>query len=195
MRLAKKTDKQLVVSIIVETFKDNPGVNWMFSTKGSQEKKLRLLAEFAFIKCYNRNGVLISSNNKGVALFYRSDKRKFSLTEIFFEVRFGLLSIPFNKILEVLKRESVRKSKRSPYEPYYYFWFVGALKEGAKAGLELNRELIKIARKENVTICLETTIDRNKYIYERLGYETYDSWTDDTKGIKFWFLKRGTKSP
>ena len=76
MRLAKKTDKELVVSIISETFQKNPGVNWMFSSKGNRTRKLSRLAEFAFIKCYNRNGVYISSNEKGVALFYKSDQRK-----------------------------------------------------------------------------------------------------------------------
>ena len=189
MRQANRRDRTLVVNIITETFQNNPDINWMFSAKGNQSKNIRRLADYAFFKCYNRNGVFISSNGKGVALFYKIDKRKFSILEIYYEIRFALLSIPFSKILEVLRRESYRKSKRPKNESYYYFWFLGVLKEGAHAGFELNRELINIAQKERVPIYLETAIERNKNIYERIGYETYDYWQEDSKEIKFWFLK------
>ena len=189
MRIAKRNDRKQVVAIITETFQNNPGVNWMISSRGNQARKIRRLADYAFIKCYNRGGILISSNEKGVALFYKNDKRMFSLLELYYEVRFGLFSIRFNKILEVLRRESYRKSKRPKKETYYYFWFLGVLKDGANAGFELNKELINIARKENTPIYLETTLERNKKIYERIGYVTFDSWKDDSKRIKFWFLK------
>lgn len=190
MHQAKRKDRTKVVNIITKTFEHNPGVNWMLSAKGNRIKKIKRLADYAFIKCYNRNGVLISTNGKGVALFYRSDKKKFSLQEIYYEIRFGLFSIKPSKLRGVLQRESYRKSKHPKNEPYYYFWFLGVLKEGANAGFELNNELINIASKEGIPIYLETSVERNKLIYERIGYETYDYWQDDAKGIKFWFMKR-----
>ncbi len=193
MRLATRKDQKIVADIITETFMNNPGVNWMFSERGNRAKKISRLADFAFIKCYNRNGVYISSNGKGVALFYRTDKPKFSLLELYYHLRFGLLSIQFSKIPEVLRRESFRNSKRPKDEPYYYFWFLGVLKEGATAGFELNKELLAMAKKENVPVYLETTMERNKEIYERMGYETFDFWEDESKGIKFWFLNSGKK--
>jgi len=190
MYLAKRKDRTKVVNIITKTFENNPGVNWMFSTKGNRTKKIKRLADYAFIKCYNRNGVLISTNGKGVALFYRSDMKKNSFQEIYYEIRFGLLSIKLTKLKEVLQRESNRKNKRPKNEPYYYFWFLGVLKEGANAGFELNKGLIDIANKEHLPIYLETSIERNKLIYERIGYETYDYWQDEVRGIKFWFMKK-----
>lgn len=189
MRRAKRKDRKKVVDIIVETFQNNPGVNWMFSDHGTRSRKIRRLADYAFITCYNRNGILISSNEKGVALFYRSDKRIISLLETYYQIRFGLLSIKFNKILEVLRRESFRTGKRPKHEPYYYFWFLGVLKDGANAGFELNKELINISRKENIPIYLETSIERNKKIYERIGYKTFDLWQDNAKDLTLWFLK------
>jgi hypothetical protein len=189
MHQAKIKDKAKVVNIIAKTFLNNPGVNWMFSEKGNRKKKIKRLADYAFIKCHNRNGVLVSTNGKGVALYYRSDKTKFSLREIYYEIRFGLFSIDLLRLKEVLQRESNRKSRRPKNEPYYYFWFLGVLKEGAKAGFELNNGLINIAKKEHIPIYLETSEERNKLIYERIGYETYDYWQDDAKDIKFWFMK------
>ncbi len=190
MRQANIKDRAKVVDIIARTFKDNPGVNWMFSANGNQLKKIKRLADYVFMKCYNRNGVLISSNGKGVALFYRSDQKKFSLRELYYEIRFGILSIKLTKLLEVLKRESFRTRKRPKHQPYYYFWFLGVLKEGARAGFELNKALIAMAKKEHLSIYLETSNERNKIVYERIGYKTYDYWCDDTKGIKFWFMNK-----
>lgn len=189
MRLASKKDKTLVVNIITETFQNNPGVNWMFSSKGKQSKNIKRLADFVFIKCLNRNGILISSNEKGVALFYRSDKRIFSILELYYEIRFGLFSIPLNKLPKVLRRESLRKGKRPKNEPYYYFWFLGVLKEGANAGFELNKALINMSKEDNIPIFLETSIERNKDIYERIGYKTYDYLNDESNKPSFWFLK------
>lgn len=190
MHQAKRKDRSRVVQIITKTFEQNPAVNWMFSAKGDRARKIERLADYAFIKCYNRGGVLISSNGKGVALFYRSDKKNFSLREIYYEIKFGLLSINLIQLKKVLRRESYRKSKRPKNEPYYYFWFLGVLQEGANAGFELNKGLIAIANKEGMPIYLETSVERNKIIYERIGYETYDYWKDDPKGIEFWFMKR-----
>lgn len=180
----------MVVDIITRTFNDNPGVNWMFSPHGNRLKKLQRLADYVFMKCYIRNGVLISSNGKGVALFYRSDNKKFSWLEHFYEIRFGLLSIKLSKLWEVLQREAFRTRKRPKDRPYYYFWFLGVLKEGARAGFELNNALIATAKKEHLPIYLETSDERHKKVYERIGYKTYDYWCDDTKGIKFWFMNR-----
>lgn len=190
MYQANITDRTKVVDIIAKTFKDNTGVNWMFSTKGNQLKKIRRLADYVFIKCYNRKGVLISSNGKGVALFYRSDIKLFSWRELYYEIRFGILSIKLTKLKEVLQRESFRKIKRPKNQAYYYFWFLGVLKEGARAGFELNNALIAMAKKEHLPIYLETSNERNKNIYEKIGYKTYDYWCDEAKGIKFWFMNR-----
>ena len=190
MQRATRKERSIVVNIITESFQYNPGTNWMFSPKSNRVKDIKRLAEYAFMKCYNRNGILISTNGKGVALFYRSDKKSFSLRELYYEIKFGLLSIQITKLKNVLQREAYRKSKRPQNEPYYYFWFLAVLKEGASAGFELNRRLIEIANNEQIPIYLETSIERNKLVYERIGYETYDYWEDDTKGIKTWFLKR-----
>jgi len=75
MHQAKKKDQTKVININAKTFEQNLGVNWMFSAKNNKLKNIKLLADYAFIKCFNRNGVLISINGKGAALFYRSDRK------------------------------------------------------------------------------------------------------------------------
>ena len=67
MRKAAKIDMPLVTDLIVNMFDQNPGVNWLIKPGASKilehpKAGIRKLAEFAFIKCLNRNGVFLSSS-------------------------------------------------------------------------------------------------------------------------------------
>ncbi len=62
MRKAAKIDMPLVTDLIVNMFDQNPGVNWLIKPEASKKDGIRKLAEFAFIKCLNRNGVFLSSS-------------------------------------------------------------------------------------------------------------------------------------
>ena len=88
-----------------------------------------------------------------------------------------------------MRRESYRKSKRPKNEPFYYFWFLAVLQDGDNAAFEMNKELLDIAKKDNTPIYLETSLERNKIVYERAGYKTFDYWIDEPNDIKFWFMK------
>ncbi|MCK5401764.1 MAG: hypothetical protein KAJ28_09020 [Flavobacteriaceae bacterium] len=189
MRKAAKSDMNLVVNIITETFYKNPGVNWLIKKRGTRKKKIRKLAQYAYIKSYMRDGVYISSNGKGVALCYKFNSYKFSFTELWYELRFALTAIKISRLIKVLKREARRCSIRPKSGEYYYFWFLGVLPEGKGAGFELNNAIFEKASKDNLPIYLETTIERNKKIYERIGYKEYHYWEDKKEDITFWFLK------
>lgn len=189
MRNASPTDRHKVIEILTESFSENPGVDWIFSSNKNKKKKLKKLAEYAYAKCIHSGQVFISSNDRGVALIYKEPADKWYLDEKLKFVKFGLYSIPLLRIQKVLKRESFRKSVRLKNIPHYYFWFLGVLKYGENAGLELNQGVIDLCKKEKIPLFLETSVERNKMIYERLGYESYFHWTDDSKNISFWFMK------
>ena len=123
MRKATKADKDKVIDIISSTFETNPGVNWMIKKRGSNNKKIHRLASYAFLKSFLREGVYISSNEKGVALCYRFNYQVFSIREVIYQLRFALFSINLWRILKVLKRVSYRKSKCPKSGNYLYFWF------------------------------------------------------------------------
>ena len=146
MRLAKSSDKELVVKIITKTFDKNPGVNWLLRKEGNHKKQIQRLVNYVFIKAFLRNGVYISSNEKGVAVCYRFNNTKFSITEIFYQLRFALTSINLTRLVKVMKRESFRKSKRPSSGEYLYFWFLGVLPGGEKAVFELKDTIFKKAK-------------------------------------------------
>lgn len=189
MRTANRSDMDLVVNIIAETFDTNPAVDWLIKKGRSRKKHLRSLAKYAFIKSWKRSGAFISTNEKGVALCYRFNNHKFSLTELWYQLRFAFTSIDMIRLPGVLKREAYRTHVRPASGAYYYFWFLSVLPEGRGAGFELKNAIFQQAAKEGLPVYLETSLQRNQKIYEHLGFKTYHFWEDEKQGIRFWFLK------
>jgi hypothetical protein len=136
LRKVTKNDEEKVVGIITATFLENPGVNWLLRKGGSKEKKVRTLAAYAFIKAFLRDGVYLSSNEKGVALCYKYNLKIFSLKEFLYELKFALFAIDLRRVRKVLQREAYRKSIRPLSGEYLYFWFFGVLPGGEGAAYE-----------------------------------------------------------
>lgn len=189
MRKALRSDMRMVVDVIAATFRDNPAVNWLVRPGRAHTQGLCRLAEYAFIKSHKRGEVFISDNEKGVALCFRSDRKPFSWSELWYRLRFAFTSIRLNRLPKVLKREAIRARIRPTTSAYYYFWFLAVLPEGRGAGFELKNAVLAQAAKENLPVYLETSIERNQKIYEHIGFKTYHYWEDQEENIRFWFLK------
>ena len=188
MIVAEQKHKKDSVRIIADTFDANPSVNIVIGDKGNRQKKIRRLADYAFVKALNRNGAYLSDNKMGTALCFASTAKAFSLSEIYYEVRFAF-SIPIRKVFQTLKRESYIKKNRIEGD-HLYFWFLGVQKGGGQAGFDLKDHLFEVSRKENLPIILETSVERNKTIYERYGFKVYHEWADSGGGKTLWFMVR-----
>ena len=187
MKRATLADKDIVVKIISETFDNNPSLNMVIGDKGNRKKKIKRLAEYAFIKSLIRNGVYISNNKMGTALFYRSDISAFNLKVIFYELRFAF-SLPLSLMIQALKRESYLKEHRFK-GTHYYFWFFGVQKGGEKAGFELKDIVLEKAQQDQLPVLLETSVDRNVSVYERYGFNTYYTWNNPVNDAMVRFMK------
>ncbi len=188
MIIAQKRNKKDSVRIIAETFDANPSVNIVIGEGGNRRKKISRLADYAFVKALNRNGAYLSDNKKGTALCFKSSDSAFSVREIYLELRFAF-SIPIKKVFQTLKRESYIKKHRIEGE-HLYFWFLGVEKGGGKAGFELKDYLFELSRKEQLPIILETSVERNRKVYERYGFRVYHEWADSGDGKTLWFMVR-----
>ena len=188
MILANHRDKKDSVRIIANTFDANPSVNIVIGEKGNRRKKIKRLAEFAFIKALNRKGAFLSNNKMGTALCFSSSNGSFNLIELYYEIRFAF-SIPVSKVIQTLKREAYLKKHRYNSE-HMYFWFLGVQEGGGEAGFELKNYLFQLSENSELPIILETSVERNKLIYERYGFEVYHEWPDSGGGKALWFMIR-----
>jgi hypothetical protein len=191
MYKATLKDKIASVRIISATFDENPSVNNIIGDKGNRNMKIKRLADYAFIKSLARKGAFISKNKMGVAFFFKPSYQPFSLKEVYYEVRFAL-SIPFVKVMETLKRQAYLKKHRFQGE-HFYFWFFGVEKGGDQAGFELKDYLYQLSEKEQTPIILETSIRRNKVVYQRYGFTIYHTWEDYSDESPLWFMIRVPK--
>jgi hypothetical protein len=190
VRLAQPNDRELVIRLMTTMFVDNPAVLSLISPGKNKQAGIQSLAEFAFQKCLHRNGVWISSNEKAVALCYRFNSGGFSFKEFIYELRFALSFIGLNRLRKILAREAYRKKQRPADGNYFYFWFFAALPDAGEAAFELKNGIFELAKQEQLSIYTETSVERNRKIYERYGFQTYQRWEDAEENITFWFLKR-----
>ena len=188
MIVAQKDHKADSVRIIANTFDANPSVNIVIGEGGNRSKKISRLADYAFMKALNRQGAYLSDNKKGTALCFKSSASAFSLKENYLEVRFAF-SIPLKKVFQTLKRESYIKKHRIEGE-HLYFWFLGVEKGGGEAGFELKDYLFALSKRENLPIIMETSVMRNRVVYERYGFRVYHEWADSGDGNTLWFMVR-----
>lgn len=182
------SEKKIAIHIITKTFNSNPSVLASIGSQGNLDKKLKRLADYAFVKSKNRSGVYLSENKKGVAFCYQSNCGKTNLNELWKECRLAA-TLPVSIIRKTLKREAYIKKFRYS-KPHLYFWFLGVEKGGGKATFEIKDLLFSRSQNEQLPIVLETSVMRNKIVYERYGFEVYHQWNDGTDGEILWFMIR-----
>lgn len=185
---AQYKDKAESVKIITDAFDTNPSVNIVIGEKGNRRKKISRLAAYAFVKSLNRDGAYLSDNKKGTALCFRSNHGSSNIKELMHELRFAF-SIPIKKVFQTLRRESYIKKHRYQGK-HLYFWFLAVEKGGGRAGFEMKDYLFDLSEKEKRPILLETSVERNKIIYERYGFKVYHTWPDSGNGKTLWFMIR-----
>ena len=191
MRKGTASDEQLITDIISASFADNPSVNEVVKNDGKKDQRITALARYAFRTALRRNGIYISSDEKGVAICYDIREKKESLADFFDQLKLVQKAIGWSRVIKVLKREAYLKNIRPKKDNYLYFWFFGVIKEGRGhlAAWELKEEIFKEANRRQLPIYLETSIEQNKRVYERYGFQVYHSWNTGDK-TTLWFMKR-----
>ena len=192
MKQATRKDKAKVLEILAKTFDEVQGIKWVVNCDENKEQRLKALAEYAFEKSILRNGVYLSDDETGVALFYRNRAKGHLFLDVVNEVKLIFKAISISRIPEILKRESYRAKLRPQDQDYYYFWMFGVMNEGKGRGsaLELKNALLKKAADEGLPIYAETSLERNCKVYERMGFQLYHYWEVKKKDIRLWFVKK-----
>lgn len=189
MRKAILYDRKGIVDILCRSFHDNKSVNYLLSQDDAKGERLRHFMGYAFDVCHNYGDVFISDDGNACALILLPEKKKTTLKSIGFDLRFIIRAIGPAKVRQALSREAQIKAKH-PKQRLYYLWFIGVKEDerGKGVGSRLLSELIGEAERQNRTLCLETSTDRNLPWYKKFGFDVYDELD---LGYRLYFLKRG----
>ena len=190
---AIKENKQTVIDIIVQSMGNLPGVKWIIGDNPKNvSKRLRALADFVFETAFSRNGIILSEDKKGVAVFYKYNIRKSTLIDYWNQLKFAFKCTGVFRALEIQRREKYIKSQRPSSGEYLYFWIFSVLPSarGKGAGIELKDFILAESAKRHLPIYLETSNPQNKRVYERYGFSVYHEWFVPERNFTLWFMKR-----
>ncbi|MBK8807125.1 MAG: hypothetical protein IPO21_10965 [Bacteroidales bacterium] len=103
------------------------------------------------------------------------------------KLAFGAIGI--SRALKIQKRESFIHKHRPADGNFLYFWFWGikTSERGKYSAIESKKFIFELSKRLDIPIYLETSVVKNKNVYERYGFETYSLWQDE---INLWLLKR-----
>ena len=171
--LSRKAYKERFIDILVDSFAGNPAVNDVVKQDSKADQRLRKLAAYSYNFGERRQGNYLSSDENGVAISYVEDMNR-TLSDHWASFNLILQVSGVQKAKYLLQKEAYRASVR-PKEPFYYVWFIGvdASYRGGECGKELKRHIFSESARLCLPILQETTIPKNKKVYEYFGFRTY----------------------
>lgn len=188
MRKAGHIDKELVVTILSNSFDDNKSVNYIIKQDGSRESRLRKLMAYSFDVCKMFGDVLLSDDKKACALIIYPDKKKTSLKSIWLDAKLAFSCIGISNLGKAMKREAAIK-KQHPQKPFTYLWFIGVkpMEQNRGSGSQLLKDLLAQSHDDARIVCLETSTERNLPWYKKHGFEIY---SELDFGYKLYCMKK-----
>jgi ribosomal protein S18 acetylase RimI-like enzyme len=185
---ATNSDKNTVVDILAQSFKDNKSVNYIVKQDVLRMQHIRQLMDYSFDVCKSFGRVVLSEDKKACALIVYPDKKRTTVKSIVLDLKLITKCIGISGLRKAMSRESKIK-KLQPKERLYYLWFIGVhpVEQHKGVGSFLLNEIIEDAKAQNRLLCLETSTQKNIPWYEKFGFKIYNELDF---GYKLFFLKR-----
>jgi len=187
-----KTDKDIILDIVAKAFAESPRFQAIMKN-GKPEKRLRIMAEYAYDVVEKKNGIYLSEDKSTVIFYYTKKEFKRSLYDFYKYVRMFFLCIRPEKAFSTLRREKLVESLRPDIPDYIYVWVLGSDPERTSIhGLaDIRDHLFGESVKRNLPILMETTVKKVLKLYKYVGFEVYNEFYDKTIDMPVWMLKRG----
>jgi ribosomal protein S18 acetylase RimI-like enzyme len=185
---AKQEDKELVVSILAKSFKENQSVNFIVRQDDIKLKRIHTLMDYSFEVCRLFGEVWLSDDRKACALTLFPHQKRTTFKSVWLDIRLIQHTIGIRGIQKTLNREVLIK-KLQPKENMIYLWFIGVdpVNQDKGVGSNLLKEIIATSIDKNLPIYLETSTLKNIPWYEHFGFKIYNELE---LGYTLFFLKR-----
>jgi len=183
-------NQRLALRLMELSFDGNPAVHFSIGRGSGYERRKRELALFMYRFCALRDGVFFSKDEKAIILFYHSEKRVPFFSNLLIEARLVLRALGVKRaVLTFLRKQRIDRHRAS-IGPHLHCWYLGAEPDGRKytAAAELRDLLFAESDRLGLPVLAETTMLKNKNVYERMGFAVYASV--EFSGMKTYLLKR-----
>ncbi len=189
MKKATVLTSAIATRILTDSFKTNPSALWVIKKDGKIDYRLQALVEYAVKTGVQNDGVFLS-DDKTAAAICMQEPIKEGLKSYWNQFQLVKKAIGFSRIFKVLAREAYLKKHR-PDIPHLNFWFLGVDPKKKRTGsvFDLKEGIFSLSKRKNLPILIETSVERNKLVYERFGFECYHIWKESEE-YTLWFMRR-----
>lgn len=144
--------------------------------------------QYVFDKTIRIGDIYLTYDNKGVALWKSNKKEKFTFEYAWRNILF-FFKIGPSSIIRILRNE-IFTYQQYPKGQYHHLYLIGVLPECQGQGYAsalLNPVLNEMAEK-SVPVYLETANINNVKIYEKKGFQVYNTWF--WQGLALYYMKK-----
>lgn len=187
-------DLDKIIDNVAEVLKETPSAVSTVKQDGKKDQRYRELAAYMVRKAIKHDALILSENQKGVAILFEHQKGESNQFKDSIKEQINLLFkvTGLKNALRIIKNQKVVKEQRPDDEAYLYCWFWGIAKDdrGAETQVarEMKDELMRIADEKQLPLYAETRTKRNVIVYRRYGFEMFKEW-EHPEGGHMWFLK------
>ncbi len=191
MYQATRSDKALVVEILVSAFEnylDENQINLVVKQDEKRLQRMQILMEYLFEQAISFGEVYLSDNKKAAFLLKYPQKEKLTWNMLVLNVKLAFGCIGITRVIPVLKRQHLAK-KHYPKEPHIQPIIFGVKDEvkGMGVGPRMMFEVREHFKDNTLPAIIDTVAASNVKLYQRFGFKVIDEV--DTFGFPIYFLR------
>lgn len=189
MKRISKAESTKAIDILTKSFASNPSALWVIKQDKKVQNRLNALIQYAIKTGLENDGVFLSEDQTTAAICFeepaKSNFKSYLNQAVLITSAIGISRVP-----QVLKREGYLKKHR-PDLPHLNFWFLGVdpNHKGSGGVLDIKNGIFKLSNEKRLPILLETSVERNKTVYEYFGFEVYHVWKQ-SEDYTLWFMRK-----
>ncbi|CAN5363671.1 hypothetical protein BH23BAC2_BH23BAC2_04060 [soil metagenome] len=191
-------NREEVIEKVAILLKEIPTSTEIVKNDKKKDKRFHYLATHMVDKAIKKDALIISENQKGIAILFKTSKNEENFLKEIPE-QLGLLFrvTGFSNALRILKTQSYIKNQRPKEGEYLYCWFWGILADSRGAdtqtGKEMKDEFYRRAEEFKLPLYAETRMRQNALVYVRFGFQLFHEWKHPS-GDTMYFLRYIPKS-
>jgi len=186
-------DKEEIIENVAILLKEIPTSLEVVKNDSKRDRRFHYLATHMVEKAIKKDALIISKNEKGIAILFKTSKKDDSFWKNIPEQLGLLINVTgFKNALNILKTQKYIKQQRPQEGEYLYCWFWGILADARGAdqqvGKEMKDEFYRQAQEYKLPLYAETRMRQNSVVYQRFGFELFNKWAHPS-GDTMYFLR------
>jgi hypothetical protein len=191
MRPLLSGDFTSALKILEEAFSLNPTFLWLIGKNRFSVKRLRCLCTYCLKMSLLKRTGYISSDGYGIAVVSDNECKAPFFKALALQLYLVHNCIGWHRIYKAIQRELLMKRILSKAKGFH-FLILAVMRgpRGSGTAGELKEAVFEMSRRKGLPVYSETTIAKNKVVYERYGFRVYADCTLPGADFTVWFMKR-----